>query len=112
MTAALSPVLFFFFFLMIRRPPRSTLFPYTTLFRSLLARDKSLSKKLLAYHRIPVPEFEVFRAGRPKDLELRHRNRSEEHTSELQSQSNLVCRLLLEKKKKNKIPCAIITTKT
>src|SRR6202034_4939919 len=68
-----------FFFLMIRRPPRSTLFPYTTLFRS----D--------AHHRP---------ADRAHGLRLRARGRSEEHTSELQSQSNLVCRLLLEKKKK------------
>src|SRR2546430_17731965 len=74
---------YFFFFLMIRRPPRSTLFPYTTLFRSpaaILAR---------ALDRVGQ------RAGRSQQL----RRRSEEHTSELQSQSNLVCRLLLEKKK-------------
>src|SRR3954465_16089428 len=73
---------FFFFFLMIRRPPRSTLFPYTTLFRSNLtayARD--------AYSRASAREA----IGEP---------RSEEHTSELQSHDNLVCRLLLEKKKK------------
>src|SRR5688572_31443390 len=88
---------FIFFFLMIRRPPRSTLFPYTTLFRSV---------------NVPVEE--------PGDEQVRHQPgeelgsgggrvqqparppapaRSEEHTSELQSQSNLVCRLLLEKKK-------------
>src|SRR2546430_2792213 len=83
---------------MIRRPPRSTLFPYTTLFRSL--------------RRLPVPH-----SARPRALEVARRERSaladlaqhllrelrllrsEEHTSELQSQSNLVCRLLLEKKK-------------
>src|SRR6267143_2964317 len=75
-----SDPLFFFFFLMIRRPPRSTLFPYTTLFRSLE----------------PV--------GRVDDLVARPgehpaHERSEEHTSELQSQFHLVCRLLLEKKK-------------
>src|SRR6266853_2627484 len=70
---------FFFFFLMIRRPPRSTLFPYTTLFRA--ARHAADRRPGLGGHR-----------GR--------RTRSEEHTSELQSQSNLVCRLLLEKKKK------------
>src|SRR2546430_16732768 len=75
--------LFLFFFLMIRRPPRSTLFPYTTLFRSdVVALRQSGS-------RCP-------RDGQPAH---RHRDRSEEHTSELQSQSNLVCRLLLEKKK-------------
>src|SRR2546427_6536849 len=70
-----------FFFLMIRRPPRSTLFPYTTLFRS-------------AGQERP-PDFA------PRGISLSVENpRSEEHTSELQSQSNLVCRLLLEKKKK------------
>src|SRR6266850_6243694 len=72
---------FFFFFLMIRRPPRSTLFPYTTLFRSIRRpRDR---------HR---PASALRPARRP--------DRSEEHTSELQSPCNLVCRLLLEKKKK------------
>src|SRR2546430_17508293 len=69
----------YFFFLMIRRPPRSTLFPYTTLFRSHRAK--------------PQPE------ARRVWNSYRRRRRSEEHTSELQSQSNLVCRLLLEKKK-------------
>src|SRR2546430_4026971 len=73
-----------FFFLMIRRPPRSTLFPYTTLFRSI-RREK-------ATHNICTAQALNALAGM----------RSEEHTSELQSQSNLVCRLLLEKKKKKK----------
>src|SRR6266404_8080564 len=77
---------FFFFFLMIRRPPRSTLFPYTTLFRS---RRQC--------HR-PDPEEVAGRNGR-KAGPLRPR--SEEHTSELQSLAYLVCRLLLEKKKNN-----------
>src|SRR2546430_8692620 len=72
----------FFFFLMIRRPPRSTLFPYTTLFRS---RRRGRTR----------PGCGRAAAGR-----CRRQGRSEEHTSELQSQSNLVCRLLLEKKKK------------
>src|SRR2546430_6344523 len=80
---------------MIRRPPRSTLFPYTTLFRSI------------------ARAYAVFRGSRPRPVHLSlprdvlpRQRRSEEHTSELQSQSNLVCRLLLEKKKKNthKIP--------
>src|SRR6266567_7617158 len=71
---------YFFFFLMIRRPPRSTLFPYTTLFRS-------------RPHARPRPCDRT-----PRPVRRRYR-RSEEHTSELQSQSNLVCRLLLEKKK-------------
>src|SRR2546430_10681402 len=72
---------------MIRRPPRSTLFPYTTLFRSLPRDDPQ--------------RITVTRRSRPVTLRLFRREiRSEEHTSELQSQSNLVCRLLLEKKKK------------
>src|SRR2546430_16166370 len=91
-----------FFFLMIRRPPRSTLFPYTTLFRSQATRTRSspdrtphdagcsvlleLSKDDLPFGSSPIRFF------LPR--------RSEEHTSELQSQSNLVCRLLLEKKKR------------
>src|SRR2546430_12089224 len=79
-----SFVFFFFFFLMIRRPPRSTLFPYTTLFRSLLG----------ALH-----DSKYGRVVRPPPRRATC-ERSEEHTSELQSQSNLVCRLLLEKKKK------------
>src|SRR5438093_11903006 len=73
-------IFYFFFFLMIRRPPRSTLFPYTTLFRSRPRRRTRGS----------------CRAWRPAWT----RARSEEHTSELQSLTNLVCRLLLEKKKK------------
>src|SRR5438270_9704192 len=73
----------FFFFLMIRRPPRSTLFPYTTLFRS--QRASSTPRACL-----------VRSPGRPRARGWQRR--SEEHTSELQSQSNLVCRLLLEKK--------------
>src|SRR2546430_7321248 len=82
---------FFFFFLMIRRPPRSTLFPYTTLFRSQGLRPPS-----------PQPgRLEERSHHRPRRL-CRNLSRSEEHTSELQSQSNLVCRLLLEKKKKKK----------
>src|SRR5262249_61869232 len=77
----------FFFFLMIRRPPRSTLFPYTTLFRSQNPFRPKAS--LLA----SLPSWAE---ARPANL------RSEEHTSELQSLTNLVCRLLLEKKKKKK----------
>src|SRR5438034_8577821 len=98
---------FCFFFLMIRRPPRSTLFPYTTLFRSNEEGDRYSRKESLFYpacvgllpplgitrgHGFPVA---VFVTGAER--------RSEEHTSELQSHSDLVCRLLLEKKnKKNK----------
>src|SRR2546427_12039652 len=77
----LSTCIFFFFFLMIRRPPRSTLFPYTTLFRSLQRRRAECPTRNPRQRSEALP-------------------RSEEHTSELQSQSNLVCRLLLEKKKK------------
>src|SRR5215216_7704610 len=86
MTAALGNVtFFFFFFLMIRQPPRSTLFPYTTLFRSS-----------------PRPACRLPPA--PTPAATRSRRRSEEHTSELQSPDHLVCRLLLEKKKKQHVP--------
>src|SRR2546425_10934336 len=77
-----------FFFLMIRRPPRSTLFPYTTLFRSVVDR-RGLLPHALVEHAVNRGRF-----VRPR------RARSEEHTSELQSLAYLVCRLLLEKKKK------------
>src|SRR5215813_14652183 len=78
----------FFFFLMIRRPPRSTLFPYTTLFRSKPTSEPA---------RVPVRPA----ALRPRQVE-RPQLRSEEHTSELQSRPHLVCRLLLEKKKQRR----------
>src|SRR2546430_4136251 len=74
---------------MIRRPPRSTLFPYTTLFRSL---SHTVSNWCGSHH-------DVVDGPRRRPLPRGHDLRSEEHTSELQSQSNLVCRLLLEKKK-------------
>src|SRR3989339_1173865 len=80
-----------FFFLMIRRPPRSTLFPYTTLFRSWASRRRSEA----SLHNHP------YNCGMPV-------LRSEEHTSELQSLTNLVCRLLLEKQKKS----SEVTSKT
>src|SRR5256885_13709411 len=82
----------FFFFLMIRRPPRSTLFPYTTLFRSKL--PGSLAKTLNGVR--------LMRAAGLKVTFANVLMRSEEHTSELQSPCNLVCRLLLEKKKKRR----------
>src|SRR2546430_12347620 len=86
---------FFFFFLMIRRPPRSTLFPYTTLFRSAaIELQEAIVHEPWAL-REPMRIRVALHTG---EAELR--DRSEEHTSELQSQSNLVCRLLLEKKKK------------
>src|SRR2546427_12977586 len=84
---------FFFFFLMIRRPPRSTLFPYTTLFRSAHGEFRADARD-----REPGGLGRERRGARHARVHLR----SEEHTSELQSQSNLVCRLLLEKKKKKK----------
>src|SRR2546426_5679988 len=84
---------------MIRRPPRSTLFPYTTLFRSSapLGDRRERSRRRLSLHR---PKLECDR--RQKALPADSLRRSEEHTSELQSPCNLVCRLLLEKKKKKK----------
>src|SRR2546430_12741927 len=82
---------------MIRRPPRSTLFPYTTLFRSAAKESTPADER-------PFPRHDPGHdAARPANW-----RRSEEHTSELQSQSNLVCRLLLEKKKKTKIRSNIL----
>src|SRR2546427_8766229 len=86
---------------MIRRPPRSTLFPYTTLFRSALRVDgpaHSLPGQVLLVERAGHGVLRVDHVGDLDDRGLAQR--SEEHTSELQSQSNLVCRLLLEKKKR------------
>src|SRR5690348_18002408 len=80
---------FFFFFLMIRRPPRSTLFPYTTLFRSSIFLTRLPATLTIT---IPILLLEIA-------LALPIAMRSEEHTSELQSPVHLVCRLLLEKKK-------------
>src|SRR3712207_8748500 len=79
---------------MIRRPPRSTLFPYTTLFRSGGAADRELVVALHEHDRLPQRERLV-----PADVGHRPAARSEEHTSELQSRQYLVCRLLLEKNK-------------
>src|SRR2546426_5238408 len=97
---------------MIRRPPRSTLFPYTTLFRSIhheIQNDLDPALPPFAHQTVEIPKRAVYRI----DLlvighviaKIHLRGRSEEHTSELQSPCNLVCRLLLEKKKKkqNKI---------
>src|SRR3712207_8656132 len=80
-------MLFFFFFLMIRRPPRSTLFPYTTLFRSVRCRSH------------PARDWAERDAAARRSMRRPVSDRSEEHTSELQSRQYLVCRLLLEKKK-------------
>src|SRR2546422_3405795 len=86
---------FLFFFLMIRRPPRSTLFPYTTLFRS----DQPVAALQVQ------PRLGRWKAALSRALRRHHHiraiSRSEEHTSELQSRLHLVCRLLLEKKKKH-----------
>src|SRR2546430_12847685 len=89
-------VVLFFFFLMIRRPPRSTLFPYTTLFRSTSDQENAPAARQRGESRITHHGWDI------KHM-VRLMVRSEEHTSELQSQSNLVCRLLLEKKKKKNI---------
>src|SRR2546430_9706219 len=91
---------------MIRRPPRSTLFPYTTLFRSPLralpGTRARLLRPLLAMSRAEIETYARLRGLEWVEDES-NVDRSEEHTSELQSQSNLVCRLLLEKKKPNTI---------
>src|SRR2546430_3727722 len=99
---------------MIRRPPRSTLFPYTTLFRSAGGRIERVPPAYLAGV-VVRRELEQRHQGSRQDRLPRRqtgyrprreaRERSEEHTSELQSQSNLVCRLLLEKKKKAQTTC-------
>src|SRR5258706_10889127 len=86
-----------FFFLMIRRPPRSTLFPYTTLFRSMLP--------------VVQAHYGVFEAAYTVADISGVAQRSEEHTSELQSLTNIVCRLLLEKKKLTNIVCRLLLEK-
>src|SRR3712207_8195349 len=94
---------------MIRRPPRSTLFPYTTLFRSLLLTTADTDAGQDLAHDLPLirlDEAGAFDGHRADDLTDAERGtalRSEEHTSELQSRQYLVCRLLLEKKKKNNL---------
>src|SRR5438132_9000259 len=87
-----------FFFLLLRRPPRSTLFPYTTLFRSASLIPLPAAAQWLHYPTAGVPKTP---SGLPNLGAPAPRTRSEEHTSELQSHSDLVCRLLLEKKKKD-----------
>src|SRR3712207_7476416 len=89
------------FFLMIRRPPRSTLFPYTTLFRS---STRAVGRESIEPEETPLPRdlSRFVELLNPNVVKVRgpvHRGRSEEHTSELQSRQYLVCRLLLEKKK-------------
>src|SRR5256885_11362439 len=103
----------FFFFLMIRRPPRSTLFPYTTLFRSR-------TREALVTPRTAIVGICAVIVGYLAIVPLYYLLRSEEHTSELQSPCNLVCRLLLEKKKyipkalnlltPSELPCQCVTS--
>src|SRR5882762_11876865 len=97
--------LFFFFFLMIRRPPRSTLFPYTTLFRPRSPADRGSARP---------SRWPSCAACRDRGRRRRRspRARSEEHTSELQSHLNLVCRLLLEKKKQKHVRNKLIQDTT
>src|SRR3712207_8073151 len=90
----------FFFFLMIRRPPRSTLFPYTTLFRSMPFLKKRESANILSFSMRKLIFFLVSLKLLIQKRWIIYLIRSEEHTSELQSRQYLVCRLLLEKKKK------------
>src|SRR5439155_25443570 len=96
---------FIFFFLMIRRPPRSTLFPYTTLFRSrfgitarMVVHQHDAGRRMQDRRQEHLARMD----DRRVEASDRNRFRSEEHTSELQSRGHLVCRLLLEKKKKKK----------
>src|SRR3712207_7212578 len=99
----------FFFFLMIRRPPRSTLFPYTTLFRSGARAAVGPGEPVVG--EIGLPALVGLVGLEPCERRLRFllRLRSEEHTSELQSRQYLVCRLLLEKKKKNITQLSFLT---
>src|SRR2546422_7995789 len=92
---------------MIRRPPRSTLFPYTTLFRSLVTRilEGCISRRGQSPALLPNDPDRI--AGRNLEGAVARHERSEEHTSELQSRLHLVCRLLLEKKKISAIPPAL-----
>src|SRR5256885_11154766 len=102
MSFAVITDLLLFFFLMIRRPPRSTLFPYTTLFRS--PASTAASSWTVSIRRSSASPSCCARLSRCV--------RSEEHTSELQSPCNLVCRLLLEKKKNLSAVCAKVTVES
>src|SRR3989442_11580733 len=109
MDCGLLLALFSFFFLMIRRPPRSTLFPYTTLFRSLLVFGNGHlavdGDNFVRLHREARKHM-----LRPAHMFARFAVRSEEHTSELQSRPHLVCRLLLEKKKTTELRWRLSTS--
>src|SRR5258707_12027011 len=86
---------------MIRRPPRSTLFPYTTLFRSrAAAAGGGVSPRTISRFEIALPYSSLFQSSSGRSVAPCRETRSEEHTSELQSRQYLVCRLLLEKKKR------------
>src|SRR3712207_7628128 len=101
MQYSLLSLCYLFFFLMIRRPPRSTLFPYTTLFRSAASPALHARRQGRRSTAGPAAFYGAWRV--PRDIASSRRPiRSEEHTSELQSRQYLVCRLLLEKKKKKK----------
>src|SRR5205085_12112475 len=89
-----------FLFLLIPLPPSSTLFPYTTLFRSLRVRRRARLQRIDRFH---SQVHHLMKLLRVAPVRIDRRIRSEEHTSELQSQSNLVCRLLLEKKKQTPV---------
>src|SRR3712207_7537758 len=94
----------FFFFLMIRRPPRSTLFPYTTLFRSVLGLSEHIGGDEAGVRGFIGNNYHLaWACDRIYSDRSENKLRSEEHTSELQSRQYLVCRLLLEKKNKNSI---------
>src|SRR3989449_4096653 len=95
LAVGVSTRFFFFFFLMIRRPPRSTLFPYTTLFRSVAEPEPARAVPGGGLERVEPGGHDRHAVG------VHVSRRSEEHTSELQSRLHLVCRLLLEKKKKD-----------
>src|SRR5437870_11139382 len=98
------PWLRLFFFLMTRPPPRSTLFPYTTLFRSRRPRSCRRSGRSDRRRSKPVLAAGARSSGSSAPHAHTQHTRSEEHTSELQSRGHLVCRLLLEKKKEHKFP--------
>src|SRR5437870_10320736 len=93
-----------FFFLRIRRPPRSTLFPYTTLFRSSNTRRDRTTRAVPRWSLAPRSGAELRGPSAPRRRPRPSDDRSEEHTSELQSRGHLVCRLLLEKKKQSSQP--------
>src|SRR2546429_7113679 len=94
---------------MIRRPPRSTLFPYTTLFRSYTVGPRDIFARMLQDAGVAIGKRETGNGKRVVLVYAEPRSRSEEHTSELQSRLHLVCRLLLEKKKRYQNSCDLCT---